>query len=371
MKRFVALLSALLLVSANQNAWGQVQYTVTDLGTLFSGTYSDAYGINNSGQVVGVSSTIRDSYGHAFLYSGGVMTDLLGESPLVISFAYGISNSGLIVGTNGSGGNGFGGQAFLYSGGSMQNLGYLPGATISDAYAINDSGQVAGSAWTGEYGTSIRAFLFSGGSMQDLGPFPGNGGGTSAGGINNSGQVVGWFYSNSSAHAFSYDGGVMTDLGTLGGLGSIATGINNSGQVVGAADTSSGVKDAFLFSNGTMQDLRTLAAPYNYSSGALGINNSGQIVGWSETISGSDDAFVYENGSMEDLNDLIPSNSGWTLTEPNAINDKGQIVGQGVYQGQDVAFLLTPVPEPTTLTLLGSALLGLGVVYLRRRGAKA
>ncbi len=28
------------------------------------------------------------------------------------------------------------------------------------------------------------------------------------------------------------------------------------------------------------------------------------------------------------------------------------------------------VPEPTTLTLLGSALLGLGVVYLRRRGAK-
>ena len=32
----------------------------------------------------------------------------------------------------------------------------------------------------------------------------------------------------------------------------------------------------------------------------------------------------------------------------------------------DVSLVSAPVPEPTTLTLLGSALLGLGVVYLRR-----
>jgi hypothetical protein len=41
--------------------------------------------------------------------------------------------------------------------------------------------------------------------------------------------------------------------------------------------------------------------------------------------------------------------------------------------GGDVTLTYTysPVPEPATLTLLGSTLLGLGVVYLRRRGLKA
>ena len=44
-----------------------------------------------------------------------------------------------------------------------------------------------------------------------------------------------------------------------------------------------------------------------------------------------------------DLNDLIPNNSGWTLLEARAVNEQGQIVGTGVLQGQERAFLLTPV----------------------------
>jgi probable HAF family extracellular repeat protein len=45
---------------------------------------------------------------------------------------------------------------------------------------------------------------------------------------------------------------------------------------------------------------------------------------------------------MLDLNNLIPANSGWFLQAANAINDKGQIVGEGTLNGQIEAFLLTP-----------------------------
>ena len=52
MRRLKLAWFVLILLSASGNAWGQVQYTVTDLGTLGGGG-SHAYGINNSGQVAG------------------------------------------------------------------------------------------------------------------------------------------------------------------------------------------------------------------------------------------------------------------------------------------------------------------------------
>ena len=46
---------------------------------------------------------------------------------------------------------------------------------------------------------------------------------------------------------------------------------------------------------------------------------------------------------MKDLNTLIPANSGWVLTEARAINSSGQIVGNGIKDGEQRAFLLKPV----------------------------
>ena len=70
-------------------------------------------------------------------------------------------------------------------------------------------------------------------TITDLGTLGGSSSG--AGGINNSGQVVGWsdITGNSAGRAFLYDGTAMQDLGTLGGTTSEALGINDSGQFVG------------------------------------------------------------------------------------------------------------------------------------------
>ena len=54
-----------------------ISYTITDLGHL-GGDRSEAWGINNSGQVVGQSWTERSHSGpiHAFSWDHGVMSDL-------------------------------------------------------------------------------------------------------------------------------------------------------------------------------------------------------------------------------------------------------------------------------------------------------
>jgi probable HAF family extracellular repeat protein len=146
-----------LLSVVLRTASGQVQYTVTDLGTLSGGTVSYASGINNLGQVVGFSWTSSGSNGqHAFLYSGGTMQDLgtLGGNR---SWAWGINDGGQVVGeADTSSGDQ---HAFLYSHGTMTDLGTL-GGPLSGVYGINNLGQMTGFSSIRNAGAT-DAFLYS------------------------------------------------------------------------------------------------------------------------------------------------------------------------------------------------------------------
>ncbi len=310
------------------------RYAITDLGTL-GGSSSGAYGINDEGQVVGWSATSGGNT-HAFLWEDGVMTDL-GTLGGQMSRANDINDAGQIVGMalTSSGG----GRPFLWQNGDMQDLGTF-GGNSGEAYGVNSSGQVAG--WSLNSTQQMRAFLWQNGSMQDLGTLGGNS--SLATDINDAGQVVGHSerVHREPFYAFLWQGGSMQDLGTLGGPNSQAYAINNAVQVVGESFINGDTQRPFLWQNGGMQDLGTLGGQiFNV---ALDINDQGQVVGHSYilTPAGRLRAFLWENGQMQDLNNLIPPGSGWELTKAHAINSKGQIVGEGNFNGQGRAFLLKP-----------------------------
>jgi hypothetical protein len=74
---------------------------------------------------------------------------------------------------------------------------------------------------------------------------------------------------------------------------------------------------------------------------------------------------VYKDGQMSD----VFAGTGWADGTARGINDNGQIVGDGIFNGGFHAFLATPnaVPAPGSLLTFG---LGTGVLLLAARRRK-
>jgi probable HAF family extracellular repeat protein len=368
MKTTQHVVSALLFcLGLTLSAQASGPYQLTDLGDPPGGyDWSHAYDINDLGQVVG---DMGDNEGvlrsHAFLWtSSGGMQDLGVLPGRTRSVAWGINDAAQVVGISEPDSFEFlKGHAFLWtSSGGMQDLGDLIGGNeYSQAWDISDAGHVVGQAGN-------LAFLWSStNGTQNLGVSPGNTY-SSAYGVNNAGQVVGNSYDENTRGFLWSSGGGMQDLGGLpGGLdGSGAVDINDSGQIVGVSGAATGPR-AFLWTNGVMQDLGDLPGGLD-SSGATAINDAAQVVGASGAATGDRPVLWTNSEGMQDLNSLLdPSGTGWNLVRANAINNAGQIVGFGFDpMGQGRAFLLTPIPEPSTLAMTSCALVLLALYHLRR-----
>jgi probable HAF family extracellular repeat protein len=236
-----------------------------------------------------------------------------------IDYANAISGIGQVAGYGDTGDLSF--HVRIYLNNSVQDLGVLAGYNSSYAYGINNKGQVVGYA-DDITGNNLRAFLYKDGTMYNLGTLGGNY--SLAYGINTKGQIIGYSATavdsnnQTSEHAFLYENGSMNDINSLlnsTGGESHAYGINNKGDITGTMMSG----NAFLYSGGGVQDLGTLGG--SGSSGS-GINDNDQVAGYSYLVNGSYHAFLYSDGLMKDLGSLssYPSYA-------NGINNSGQVVG--------------------------------------------
>ena len=209
------------------------------------------------------------------------------------------------------------------------------------ATGVNDSGQVVG--YYGDANGTTQGFLYANGTFTTISD-PNATAGTFVTGINDSGQLVGYYTAVTSTpipngvsetavnYGFVYANGAYTTIDNPNSstYGTWLDGINNSGQILGYYQDASFVNYGFVDTNGaftTISDPNALSGPFIYH-GPLdgtfvnGLNDSGQIVGYYYLADGKIQGIEYTKAGFTNLNG---PDGGEVF--PTGINDSGEIVG--------------------------------------------
>lgn len=340
------------------------QYTITDLdGRSDYYLCSSAADINNDCHVVGEFyidwwriAGISDYKSHAFLWQDGQMTDLGTAEDMTYCGASAINDLGQIIGL-----------AYVYHGHSSSSIpmswhdsafiwGYFHGdeAIPMD---INEKGQIVGGV--SDWLDSSFAFIMDNSVMYRMGygtdPWDEMSwcaeGYDAATSINDLRVIVGW---SKDCH-YRYHAFMWKPFESITDLGVPVTDtwwpwlkINNRSIVAGTYGVHPYARTtrAFTWRDGAVSDLPGLGGQ---SSIARDINEGGQIVGSAQRADGSYTPVMWQDSKVTDLFPLISGSSKWDYITPQAINDRGYIVGQGGLFPRDWrekryhAILLTPI----------------------------
>ena len=238
---------------------------------------------------------------------------------------------------------------------AVTDLGTLRNIQSAHAYDINEAGQITGYA-------ASHAYLWDDGVMTDIGTLGGNGSVGLA--INENSQIVGYSSTGTVGEgnrATLWDHGAIINLtpGLTGSQTSIATGINDLRQIAGVMNS----EMPFVWQNNTITMLPHLGGGGGYAND---INNAGWVVGSSRTTQQSQvvgptpHAALWRGGTVTDLG-VVP---GTEESGASAINENGQIVGSSdrtdpeTYEVTSYAFLyengnMTVLPVPSTESYAG------------------
>ena len=342
-------------------------YSIIPIDTL-GGDRNFANDISDTGFVTGNSRKSGGTQLFPYVWQNGVVEEIpiLPDVP-TFGRGFGVNNAGVVAGESGNGPS----KAFRYDSTTdvIVDLGSLPGGSGGVANDINNAGRIVGAASNGQ---SVRAFYSdgaSGGPLIDLGtPLGTDDSFGRAYGISGNGIVAGAARNaadTTSEPTLWLDDGLggytPTTIGSpAGSVFGEAFAATDDGQAVGRySDPVSGQTRAFFYDGASSVDLGLLAGVSFDNARALDLNEAGQIVGYVADFDNAPSfggaAVLWETGEIFDLNSLIPAGSGWNLLSANGINSQGQIVGFGTLGGDTRAFLLTPVPEPSSLVLLAGA----------------
>ena len=245
---------------------------------------TDARGISNSGEIVGVFyDRFENPYGFTFTPSSGYSQPITYPSRGSVNVR-GINSAGIVCGYLPSV------TGFFYDGQSFTTY-LVPGAAITTIEGLNDSG-----VFTGNYSDTMAGgiqlgYINDGGNLTTF--TVNNSAITTPYGINNSGQTVGTYSDGPPLFVdhgwYRAADGTVTLLDYPGSHSTQPAGINDSGIIVGA------YQDASLRNHGFILVLpgsfTTFDVPGAQSSYIRGISNDGRIVGAYIDAAGNGHAF--------------------------------------------------------------------------------
>ncbi len=230
---------------------------------------SIAESVNDAGQIVGTYD--KNQRGHGFLYDNGTYQTI--DYPnSIFTEALGINNNGEIVGVYWDQSGGI--HGFMLINGTFSTFDF-PGAKSTDLHAVNSQGWVVGN-----YGMpdgSAGSFLWDGASFTNI-TYPGSGA-TTVYGINDAGDIVGT-YNATSTDGFLYHEGVYSLISLPGVQLSQkihfieAIGINKHGDIAGSYIDDKDDFRAFDMKGGNVTTISSIVAR------GFGVNSDEELVGY-------------------------------------------------------------------------------------------